>query len=106
MSSVCKVAILIDGGFFLQRFKMLYSKSPRINDIQPFLDDIMKKVNETTPSGSINILFRTFYYDCRPFGEKKLKPDRTIINFSEQPQFKAATAFQNDLKTFPQMALR
>ena len=106
MSSVCKVAVLIDGGFFLHRFKSRYAKSPRIKDIQPFLNEVMKKVEDTSPANSSNILFRTFYYDCRPFGEKKFKPDGTLVDFSEHPQFKAATAFQNDLKIFPQMALR
>ena len=106
MSSVCKVAILIDGGFFLQRFKTINGKSPRIGDMQPFLNDVMSKVQATTSPGCTDVLFRSYYYDCRPFGDSKPKPDGTMVDFSKHPQFKAATAFQGDLRTFPQMALR
>lgn len=101
-----KVAILIDGGFFLQRFKNLHKKSPRIEDMKPFLDHVMEEVQATTPKSTTDVLFRAFYYDCRPFGDAKTKPDGTVIDFSRQPQFRAATAFQNDLRKFPQMALR
>jgi uncharacterized LabA/DUF88 family protein len=101
-----KVAILIDGGYFLQRFKSLNGKPPRINNMQPFWDDIMQKVQSTSAIGCSDILFRAFYYDCRPYGDSKPKPDGKIVDFSKHPQFKAATAFQNDLRTFPQMALR
>lgn len=104
--SICKVAILIDGGYFLQRFKALNQKNPRIGDIQPFLDHVMHEVQATTVSSTTDMLFRAFYYDCRPFGDPRTKPDGTTVDFSAQPQFKAATAFQNDLRTFPQMALR
>lgn len=106
MSSVCKVAILIDGGFFLRRFKALNSVFPKIADMQPFIDGIMAKVKKTTPTGVEDILFRSFYYDCRPFGEIKQKPDGTQVNFATHPQFAAANGFHKDLKTFPQLALR
>lgn len=101
-----KVAILIDGGFFLQRFKSLNKRSPRIDDMKPFLDHVMQEVQATTPGGTTDVLLRSFYYDCRPFGETRTRPDGTTIDFSQQPQFRAATAFQNDLKRFPQMAIR
>lgn len=104
--STCKVAILIDGGFFLQRFKAIYARPPKIGDMQPFLDGIMNKVDTTTPTGITNVLLRSFYYDCRPFGDKKSHPDGSVVDFSQQGQFKAATAFQNNLKLFPQLALR
>lgn len=74
--------------------------------MQPFLDETIKKVQNSTPKGVIDILFRAFYYDCRPFGDTRQKPDGTVVDFSQHPQFRAATAFQNDLRTFPQMALR
>lgn len=101
-----KVAILIDGGYFLQRFKTNNGGNmPRIADMRPFLDDIMKRVQATTPVGT-DTLFRAFYYDCRPYGETQTDPNGNVINFATQPKFKAATAFLNDLRTFPQMALR
>jgi uncharacterized LabA/DUF88 family protein len=101
-----KVAILIDGGFFLQRFKMNHSKNPRIADLQPFIDGIMSKVSQTNPQGVTDMLLRTFYYDCRPNGDIKTDPNGKTIDFSQHPQFKAANSFHADLKTFPQLALR
>ncbi|HEX7846802.1 MAG TPA: NYN domain-containing protein [Chitinophagaceae bacterium] len=103
--STNKVAILIDGGFFLQRFKANKGSSPRIGDMQPFIDDVMKKVSAINPS-TTNILFRSYYYDCRPNGDTKNDPKGTAVDFSKHPQFYAANAFHGDLKTFPQLALR
>ena len=100
-----RVAILIDGGFFLRRFKANHSSSPRISDMEPFLTDLMDKVGRTTTVGT-DTLFRAFYYDCRPYGETQKDPNGKLVNFGKEPQFHAATRFQNDLRTFPQMALR
>lgn len=104
--STSKVAILIDGGFFLQRFKALNTKNPRIADVKPFIDGVMKKVTATSPAGTTDMLLRTFYYDCRPNGDTKTDPNGNAVDFSQHPQFKAANAFHNDLRTFPQLALR
>lgn len=105
--SINKVSILIDGGFFLPRFKAQNAgQSPTITHVQPFLDKIIANVQALTGSYSTDVLFRTFYYDCRPYGEKVRDPQGSEVDFSQQPAFKAAMRFQNDLKTFPQMALR
>lgn len=102
-----KVAILIDGGFFLPRFRTNNAgRNPRIADLQPFINDIMTKVRATNGAGVTDVLFRTFWYDCRPYGGQQTDPNGTLVDFSIQPQFTAATAFQKDLKTFPQLALR
>lgn len=104
--SINKVAILIDAGFFLQRFKDINGKNPRIGDLRPFIDDVMNKVSASNPNGTTDMLLRTYYYDCRPNGDTKTDPNGKIIDFSKHPQFKAANAFHNDLRTFPQLALR
>jgi uncharacterized LabA/DUF88 family protein len=101
-----RVGILIDGGFFVKRFSKLHGNGPRIADMQPFISDILKKVQSTTLDGSIDVLFRAFYYDCRPYGEQQKQPDGTIVDFSKTGQSVASRNFQKDLKTFPQMALR
>jgi uncharacterized LabA/DUF88 family protein len=106
MNSVCKVAILIDGGYFTKRFKSINRREVNIADIQPFLDDVMNKVQAISPQSVTDILFRSFYYDCRPFAEVKNRPDGRRIDFSQNQKFKTGTSFQRDLKTFPQMALR
>lgn len=104
--SINKVAILIDGGFFVQRFKSSNGRSPRITDLKPFINDIINQVAATNPAGSDDLLLRTYYYDCRPNGDKKIDPSGKTVDFSLHPQFKAANSFHNDLRTFPQLALR
>ena len=56
-----KVAILIDGGFFIQRFKELYSDSgPRIANLKMFTDKIMSDMQLLKGISSTDILFRIF----------------------------------------------
>ena len=74
-----KVAVLIDGGFFLQRFRYKNGVMPRIADIHPFLTDSMQKVQATTINGT-DTLFRSFYYDCRPYGDTQTDPNGKNIN--------------------------
>jgi len=104
--SVHKVAILIDGGFFLQRFKTTNNRSPRIADMGPFISAILNKVAATNTVGNSDMLLRTYYYDCRPNGDTKTDPNGTIVNFAHHAQFTAANNFHNDLRTFPQLARR
>ncbi len=102
-----KVAILFDGAFFRKRFYTLNNRNPRTSDVQDTINDVMTRVTAlTVHQNSNDILFRAFYYDCRPFGEKKKRPNGTEIDFSNEPSYRASSAFQNDLKLFPQMALR
>ncbi|MBS1774419.1 MAG: NYN domain-containing protein [Bacteroidetes bacterium] len=102
-----KVVILIDGGFFIPRFKTMNSgRGPRVADLQTFITGTMTKVRATNDAGVSDVLFRTFWYDCRPFGGQATDPKGNVVDFSTHPQFAAATAFQKDLRTFPQLALR
>lgn len=100
-----KIAILIDGGFFIRTFKEQQSRFPRIRDMQPFIDDIVTRVQDISKLET-DILFRSFYYDCRPYGETQRDPGGKLVDFSASPQFRASTQFHRDLKLFPQMALR
>lgn len=106
MNLNCKVAILIDGGFFVRQFKAMYKRSPKIADMQPFLDQIMSDVQQLSPPVCTDILFRSIYYDCRPFGEIRTDPAGNQVDFSLHPQYRVASRFQSGLKNFPQMALR
>lgn len=50
--------------------------------MQPFLNDLMEKVQKTS-SHTQDYLFRTFYYDCRPFGDTVTDPSGNKINYSQ-----------------------
>jgi uncharacterized LabA/DUF88 family protein len=106
MSQVNKVSILIDGAFFVYRFTVLNSKGPRVKDLEAYVENVMTKLKNLCCANSSDILFRIFYYDCRPYGSTETRPDNVKIDFSKEKQFAAANAFHQDLRTFPQLALR
>ena len=92
---------------FVQRFKSLNKgKGPKVKDLTIFIDEIITSVQKLTGPATKDILFRIFYYDCRPFGDKVKNTKGSIIDYSKTPQFIAATNFHQDLRTYPQMALR
>ncbi len=104
---VYKVAVLIDGGYFDARFMALNNgMHPRAKDLTPFITQLLKDVQAITGAVGKDILFRTFYYDCRPYGDTVNNLAGKPIDFSNTGVFKAKTHFFNDLRTFPGLALR
>jgi len=102
-----KVAVLIDGGFFITRFKANnQGKNPIAAYIKPYVEGILHKVQNLTGVTITDVLFRIFYYDCRPYGGTETDPNGNKIDFSKEPLFNAVTRFQNDLRLHPQLALR
>lgn len=49
-----KVAILIDGGFFIQRFRFLHKKDPVKKDVEDLISNILKDLNGKNPHGTIH----------------------------------------------------
>lgn len=72
-----KVNILIDGGFFIQKFKERTGNHPTANDIEAEVSKIMNATQAKTGSDCKDILFRVYYYDCTPFDGKVKKPGDT-----------------------------
>jgi uncharacterized LabA/DUF88 family protein len=101
-----KVAILIDGGFYKQRFKHINNKWPVRSDIVQFIQATLQKVQAKNNTGTKDILFRSFYYDCRPFGGKQTDPAGNTVDFSSSPTSKASNAFLDDLMNIDQLAIR
>lgn len=62
-----KVAILIDGGFFIKRFNALYNQDKTMTgaEIANYMYTMAHK-----HVGSNNTLYRIFYYDCHPISKK------------------------------------
>lgn len=72
-----KVNILIDGGFFIQKFKERTGKMPTADDIEAEVATIMAETQKKTGSDCKDVLFRVYYYDCTPFDGKVKKPGDT-----------------------------
>lgn len=99
-----KVAILIDGGFFIKRFNAQYNKDKNKTgeEVAEMLYTMaMKHV------GSKNTLYRIFYYDCYPLDKKAHNPiTKKAIDFSKTPEFVFKNDLINALKKKRKVALR
>lgn len=99
-----KVAILIDGGFFIKRFNAQYNKNKDKSgeEVAELLYTMaMKHV------GGKNTLYRIFYYDCYPLDKKAHNPiTKKAIDFSKTPEFAFKTELINALKRKRKVALR
>ena len=95
-----KVNILIDGGFYVQKFKEREGRLPNANDIENEIAVIMAETQKKTGADCKDILFRVFYYDCSPFDGKVKKPGETVE--TDYSQTKAYTAKERVLKSLAQ----
>ena len=59
-----KVAFIIDGGFFIKRYKENHKKFPEAEDVEEYILSIFEYL-KTHIHHSIEI-YRIFYYDCPP----------------------------------------
>lgn len=103
---ITKVNILIDGGFFWQRFIALNKKIPKPDDVLDEVERIMSLVRSKTNKETEDILFRIFYYDCRPFGEIIKDTQGRDIDYSKSASFISKNKYLNDLCCKDRMALR
>lgn len=102
-----KVNILIDGGFFIQKFKERSGKMPNANDVEKEITTIMNEVQNKTGKDSNDVLFRVYYYDCNPFGGKAKKPGSSEeIDFSQTKTFQAKERMLRNLAQKERFAVR
>ncbi len=117
---VTKTVILIDGGFFVQRFMELnkYDTThrttkkpitikpfPTIKDVRKLIKNIMVGIKDK-PEHTVDYLFRVLYYDCYPFGETVNDPKGKSIDFSKSKSFSNQSKLLDSLKMEQQVALR
>lgn len=103
-----KIAILIDGGFFKQRFRKLNKKEPTKKDVEELIAIIMERVSKKNPCFELHpdVLLRTFYYDCQPFKKELVHPDGSKIDFAKSSTYTKQISFLRSLDTIEQFALR
>ena len=99
-----KVAVMIDGGFFIKRFNSLYNKDRHIpgDKVADFLYTMaMKHVGER------NTLYRIFYYDCYPLDKKYHNPiSKRSVDFRYTEEYDFKMKMINALKRKRKVALR
>lgn len=107
-----KAAILVDGSFFIKRYRTLYpdwrDKSPNevARGLYAGLLRNLRKVNKKNPR-STKELYRIFFYDCPPLEKRVQNPvSRRGINFGDSDEAKFRRSFHEELKRFRKVALR
>ena len=108
-----KSAILVDGGFFIKRYRALYSdagsKSPNqiARDLYGGLLRNLRKVNRNSETKRKKELYRIFFYDCPPLSKRVQNPvSGKGINFGETDEAKFRDALHQELRRFRKVALR
>ena len=99
-----KVAVLIDGGFFIKRFNAIYNKTKTMTG-EEVANELYTIAHKHV--GRENTLYRIFYYDCHPFDKKMHNPiDKHIIDFKKTPEYIFRASLIDTLKRKRKVALR
>ena len=101
-----KVNVLFDGGFYSQKFYEQNKKYPTPKDVIKEVEKIMKLVREKTNGDTNDILFRIYYYDCKPFGDKIKDPNGEFIDYSNSNLYASKNNFLKKLCKEDKVALR
>jgi len=101
-----KTAILVDGSFFLKRYKAI--KKIRTPDPDKTTKDLYQMcMNHLKQADGEYELYRIFYYDCLPYNKKQHNPiTGKSVDFSKTEKFKFQHEFYNCLRKKRKVALR
>lgn len=99
-----KIAVLIDGGFFVKRFNTLYNKNRKMSGTE-VAEHLYTMAHKHV--GNRNILYRIFYYDCEPLSKKAHNPiSGKAIDFSKSEEYRFRSELIEALKKKRKVALR
>lgn len=99
-----KIAVLIDGGFFIKRFNALYNKDRKMSGTE-VAEHLYTMAHKHV--GNRNILYRIFYYDCEPLSKKAHNPiSGKAVDFSKSDEYKFRSELIEALKKKRKLALR
>lgn len=99
-----KIAVLIDGGFFVKRFNTLYNKGRKMSGAE-VAEHLYTMAHKHV--GPKNILYRIFYYDCEPLSKKVHNPiSHKAIDFSKSEEYKFRKELIDTLKRKRKVAIR
>lgn len=99
-----RIAILIDGGFFIKRFNFLYNSARKMTGSQVADKMYTMALRHLRDN---DVLYRIFYYDCEPLSKKMHNPiTNKCIDYSKTEQFKFRQELLEALKIKRKVALR
>lgn len=102
-----RTAILVDGGFFIKRYRSINKISQldpekTAKDLWEMCLKHLSQAKEETYD-----LYRIFYYDCLPYNKKQHNPlTGKSIDFSKTDQYRFQCSFFEELKKKRKIALR
>ncbi len=102
-----RTAILVDGGFFLKRYRSI-NKIKKLDPVRTANDLWEMCLKHLTQAKKESFdLYRIFYYDCLPYDKKQHNPITSkAIDFSKTDQYKFQISFFEELKKKRKVALR
>lgn len=102
-----KVNILFDGGFFTRKYEEQNGHFPSAKEVEAEVKKIMNCLATKTGGETKDILFRVYYYDCKPFDEKvKDSTGKGEVDFSKSPVKHKKEAYLNGLRKLDKFAVR
>lgn len=102
-----KTAILVDGAFFLKRYKSLKGQKSLdpVETAQDLWEICLRHLKQ--PGNHTYQLYRIFYYDCLPYDKKQHHPlTGKALDFKKTEQFRFRTLLLEELKKKRKVALR
>jgi uncharacterized LabA/DUF88 family protein len=103
-------AILVDGGFFLKRYQLVFGSYPShpaqaAQVAKDLFDSCIKHLYDK--DGYKRSLYRIFFYDCPPLDKQVVMPvSREMMDFSRTPTYQFRLQFHNELKKLRKLVLR
>lgn len=106
-----KVAILVDGAFYLKRAAYLwgFDKTPkeRADELISYCHRHLKDERQNSDTSMQKYLYRIFYYDCEPSAKNVYHPLlKKQIDLSKTKQYTWSNQFINELKNRRKLAFR
>ncbi len=96
-----KVAVMVDGSFFLKRYRFIYGKDHSPQDVIKELNAIIYRHTKD------DVLIRIFYYDCLPSDLKTHLPvSKSFVDFGQSGEAKFRLDFFKELKRTRKVAMR
>jgi uncharacterized LabA/DUF88 family protein len=103
-------AILVDGGFFLKRYQLVFGSYPShpsqaTQVAKDLFDSCIKHLYDK--DGYKRSLYRIFFYDCPPLDKQVVMPvSRELMDFARTPTYQFRVQLHNELKKLRKLVLR
>ncbi len=101
-----KTAVLVDGGFFLKRYRSVFGYDEEAADVASFLHTYCYKHLQEKSDKNKNSMYRIFYYDCAPLDTTVYHPINGNIYLKNSEMYTWKNNFLSELKQKRNLALR